>query len=114
MIRRSFLSTWLASVVGMFSARASATREIDVTALSDTSVQTQLSNGSPVFQKTAYTPATLNVKCGNITITNTTGIGRGTVLLIDGVEPRKVRRIVLTIAVDSAVVVAVEHVARSD
>lgn len=114
MIRRSFLSTWLGAIAGLFAARTSTACEIDVTSLADTSVQTQLSNGAPVFQETTYAPATLNVQCGNITITNATGIGRGTVLLIDGVEARRVRKIVLTIAVYDAVVVTVEHLARSD
>lgn len=68
-----------------------------------------LDSGATLANQQAWRPQTLDIECGNISIHSPNPIGKGTKLLIDGVEPKHVRRIVVEITPHDPIKVHVEH-----
>lgn len=68
-----------------------------------------IDSGAKLANQQVWRPQTLDIECGNISIHSPNPIGKGTKLLIDGVEPKFVRKIVVEITPQDAIKVHVEH-----
>lgn len=71
-----------------------------------------MSDGVRLANQQAWRPQNLDIECGSISIQSQGGTGKGTKLLIDGVEPKHVRRITVDITPHDPVAVNVEFIAR--
>lgn len=73
-----------------------------------------LEDGLQLANQQEWRPATLDIQCGNITITNdgASRRGRGTVIKVDGVEMPNVRRISLDLTCDAPLAVKIELQAK--
>ena len=94
------------------SQDALAALRADLQAMSDDYQFVLLGDGVKLATQQAWKPANLDIECGTISIRNNTGVGKGTVLLIDGVEQKKVRAIDISIRVNEPIAVKVEFLVR--
>lgn len=112
MLRRAFLN-----VVGLFTAGVASAKSrsqlIDVTSLESAAVHTVLPDGPLGVAQQEYVPLEgVRVNVGNIEIIggDCMPAAKGTRIFVDGIEQKRVRRIVLTIGVHDVTTVQIEHV----